>query len=303
MNPSYLLVLLGVVMVSYSGPLVKLGLEAGANPATIAMMRMAMTAVILLPVLFVRRKGQAEAPVKSLMRMTRQQWLWSVAASVCLALHYLTWMTSLNETSTFASVALVCTQPLFVAAVSGIVLKERMPGAARPGAAVAVLGALLIAANGLKSENAGDLPGAMLALAGAIMMAGHWLCNRYARKTVEALPFMVLLYAQTALLLALTLPFMGGFRMTWPALLCVAGLSVGCTLLGHSMFTLALGKVSATVVSFALLGEPVGAMLWGFLMGEQPDELVIAGGLVIVVGLALYLMGSTGMLQRRKPTA
>ena len=299
MNTSYLLVLLGVVMVSYSGPLVKIGLAQGANPATIAMMRMALTAAILLPMMLVKRKGQTEAPVRSLMRMTRKQWLWSVAASVCLALHYLTWMTSLDKTSTFASVALVCTQPLFVAAVSGLVLKERMPRAALPGAVVAVIGALLIAANGLGSSNAGDLPGALLALAGAVMMAGHWLCNRYARRTTEALPFMFLLYVQTAVLLACTLPFMGGFRMTWTALLCVAGLSVGCTLLGHSMFTLALGKVSATVVSFALLGEPVGAMIWGFMMGDVPDALVIVGGLVIVVGLALYLMGSTGLIGRK----
>ena len=40
MNPSYLLVLLGVVMVSYSGPLVKGGLLAGANPVTVAALRM-----------------------------------------------------------------------------------------------------------------------------------------------------------------------------------------------------------------------------------------------------------------------
>ena len=40
MNISYLLVLLGVVMVSYSGPLVTLAIQYGANPATIAMMRM-----------------------------------------------------------------------------------------------------------------------------------------------------------------------------------------------------------------------------------------------------------------------
>ena len=301
MNPSYLLVLLGVAMVSYSGPLVKLGLQHGANPATIAMMRMALSAVILLPMLFVKRKGAQEAPVRSLLKMTRSQWLWSVAASVCLALHYLTWMTSLDETSTFASVALVCTQPLFVAALSGIVLKEKMPRAARPGAIVAVIGALLIAAEGLGSQNVGDLKGALLALAGAIMMAGHWLCNRYARRTVEALPFMVLLYAQTALLLALALPFLGGFRMTWMALLAVAGLAVGCTLLGHSMFTLALGKVSATVVSFAILGEPVGAMVWSFFMfGEVPQTLVFIGGLVIIAGLTLYLMGSSGMLRKRQ---
>ena len=293
MNPSYLLVLLGVAMVSYSGPLVKIAVNAGANAASVAFLRMAMTAVILLPVMFIRRKGQAEAPVKSLLKMSRSQWLWSVVASVCLALHYLTWMTSIGETSTFASVALVCTQPLFVALLSGVVLKERMPRAAWPGAAVAVIGAGMIAFNGLNSENVGDLSGALLALLGAVMMAGHWLCNRYARRTVEALPFMFLLYTQTALLLACTLPFMGGFRMPWLGLLCVAGLSVGCTLLGHSMFTLALGKVSATVVAFAILGEPVGAMVWGFLMGETPGGLVIAGGLVIVVGLALYLVGTT----------
>ena len=301
MSPSYLLVLLGVAMVSYSGPLVKLGLQHGANPATIAMMRMALSAVILLPLLFMKRKGAQAAPVKSLLKMTRSQWLWSVAASVGLALHYLTWMTSLDETSTFASVALVCTQPLFVAALSGIVLKEKMPRAALPGAIVAVIGALLIAAEGLGSQNVGDLKGALLALAGAIMMAGHWLCNRYARRTVEALPFMVLLYAQTALLLALALPFLGGFRMTWMALLAVAGLAVGCTLLGHSMFTLALGKVSATVVSFAILGEPVGAMVWSFFMfGEVPQTLVFIGGLVIIAGLTLYLMGSSGMLRKRQ---
>ncbi|MBQ8554486.1 MAG: DMT family transporter [Clostridia bacterium] len=299
MNPSYLLVLLGVAMVSYSGPLVKAGLNAGANPASIALMRMVLSALILLPIMCVKRKGQVEAPIRSLMRMTRRQWLWSVAASVCLALHYLTWMTSLDATSTFASVALVCTQPLFVAALSGVVLKERMPKDARLGAIVAVVGALLIGANSLTGLS-GDFAGDLLALAGAVLMAGHWLCNRYARRTVEALPFMLLLYAQTALILLCSLPFLGGFEMTWMALLCVLGLAVGCTLLGHSMFTLALGKVSATVVSFALLGEPVGAMLWSMLMfGEMPTTLLFIGGSVTIAGLVLYLMGSMGMLRRR----
>ena len=300
MNPSYLLVLLGVAMVSYSGPLVKLGLNYGANPASIAMMRMALSAAILLPIMCVKRRGQPEAPIASLRRMTKKQWLWSVLASAFLALHYLTWMTSLDATSTFASVALVCTQPLFVAALSGVVLKERMPRAARPGAAVAVIGALLIGMNSIAGMS-GDITGDLLALAGAIFMAGHWLCNRYARRTAEALPFMLLLYSQTALLLLCTLPFLGGFRMTWTALLAVAGLAVGCTLLGHAMFTLALGKVSATVVSFALLGEPVGAMLWSMLMfGEVPTPLLFVGGTVTILGLVLYLMGSMGLLRRRQ---
>lgn len=287
----YLLVLLGVVMVSYSGPLVKAALLAGANPVTVAFLRMVLSSAILLPVMCVRgRNGQV--PIRQIRRMTRRQWLWSLAASACLALHYLTWMTSLNSTSTFASVALVCTQPLFVAALSGVVLKEHMPRRSLPGAAVALIGALLIGADGFMNVT-DDLMGDLLALGGAALMAGHWLCSRYARRTTEALPYTLLVYAQTAVLLAVCMLFSGGFRITGQAILPILGLAVGSTLLGHMMFTIALGKVSATVVSFALLGEPVGAMLWSMLMfGEFPDTVLYIGGGLVLLGLVLYTAGT-----------
>ncbi len=292
MNPSYLLVLLGVVMVSYSGPLVKGALMVGANPVTVAMLRMAFSAAMLLPILCIKRKGQAERPIRTAFHMTRKQWLWSLAASFFLAMHYLTWMTSLDATSTFASVALVCTQPLFVAAVSGVFLKEPMAKKARPGAVVALIGALLIGINSLTGLS-GDFAGDLLALLGAACMAGHWLCNRYARRTTDALPFTFLLYGQTALILLMIAPFFGGIEVTGASLWYILGLAAGCTLLGHLMFTIALGKVSATVVSFALLGEPVGAMLWSMLMfGEVPTLLLVAGGAVTILGLTLYLIGS-----------
>ena len=305
MSPSYLLVLLGVVMVSYSGPLVKLALAFDATPVTVALMRVVLSSAILLPIMCIRRKGQSEAPIRSIFRMSRTQWLWSVASSACLALHYITWMTSLDATSTFSSVALVSTQPLFVAALSGVVLKERMPKDARLGALVSVLGAVLIGLNSLLgaagAEGAGSsITGDLLALAGALMMACHWLCSRYARRTVDALPFTLLVYVQTAVLLLPAIPLLGGFHLSWQSLACMAGLAVGCTLLGHMMFTIALGKVPATVVSFALLGEPVGAMVFSmFMFGEIPGPLLLCGGLVTLLGLALYLMGSMGMLRKK----
>lgn len=298
MNPSYLLVLLGVVMVSYSGPLVKGGLLAGANPVTVATLRMVFSFLLLTPVMLWRRNGQ-DAPILSVKKMTRRQWLWSLAASLCLALHYLTWMTSLDSTSTFASVALVCTQPLFVAALSGVVLHEHMPRRAVPGAVVALVGAVLIGLSSLTGLS-GDVAGDLLALAGAACMAGHWLCSRYARRTVEALPYTYLVYGQTALLLALMAPFTGGFQLTPTSLWYILGLAAGSTLLGHLLFTIALGKVSATVVSFALLGEPVGAMLWSMLMfGEIPTPLLLLGGAVVLAGLALYSWGSLQQAARK----
>ena len=287
MNASYILVIIGVVMVSYSGPLVKAALLAGANPVSVAMTRMVLAALLLLPALCVKRKDKP-APIVSLKTMTRGQWLWSLLASACLALHYFTWMTSLDSTSTFASVALVCTQPLFVAALSGIVLHEPMPKQARPGAGIALVGAVLIGLNSLTALS-DNLMGDLLALAGAACMAGHWLCSRYARRTVEALSYTFLVYVQTAILLALLSPLVGGFRMTLSAFWYVLGLAAGSTICGHLLFTIALGKVPATVVSFALLGEPVGAMVWSLLMfGEQPTVLLLIGGAVVLLGLVLY---------------
>lgn len=293
MGSAMILVILGVCMVSYSGPLVKGALIAGANPVTVAMLRMAFASLLLTPLLFIRGKGQEKPAYHELKKLTRRQWLWSLVASAALALHYLTWMTSLASTSTFASVALVCTQPLFVALVSAVVLKEYMPRSAWPGAILAVAGAIVIAVASLSGGAGGDLAGDMLALLGALMMALHWLFSRYARKSIDALPFSLLVYIQTALFLALLMPFFGGFQVTGKALLYILGLALGCTVLGHFLFQIALGKVSATVVAFAILGEPVGAMVFSYFMfGERPTNTVLIGGALVLLGLIMYTAAS-----------
>ena len=86
------------------------------------------------------------------------------------------------------------------------------------------------------------------------------------------------------------LPMDGGFTMPAKALPWMAGLVIGSTLLGHAIFTYALEGVSANVVSFALLGEPAGAMIFSMIFfGEVPAPLVALGGLLTIAGLAYYL--------------
>lgn len=286
-HSSMALVVFAVCMVSYSGPMVKGALNEGASPISVALLRMLAAALLMLPY-EARQCVRRRIP----MKLTPAQWGLTALAAAFLAAHYITWITSLTGTSTFASVALVCTQPLFVAALSGVVLHEHMPRRAVPGAVVALVGAILIGMSSLTGLS-GDVAGDLLALAGAACMAGHWLCSRYARRTVEALPYTYLVYGQTALLLALMAPLTGGFQLTPASLWYILGLAAGSTLLGHLLFTVALGRVSATVVSFALLGEPVGAMLWSMLMfGEIPTPLLLLGGAVVLAGLGLYSWGS-----------
>ena len=279
------LVLLGVLSVSVSGPMVKLALMAGATPVTVAFLRMGVTALALgVPAL---RSG-------ALGGMLRIPWKWkglALLASFFLALHYTAWMTSLQKTGTFASVALVCAQPLFVAVFSALLLREPIPRRSIPGAVTAMAGAVgigLLSATG----RGGDLLGDLLAFSGAITMAGHWLCGRAVRRHAPAMGYLVFVYACTALMLAAALPFMGGFSAPVGSLPYIGVLIAVCTLAGHALFTYALGFVRADLISFALLGEPIGAAAWAwFLFGEEVGWPMMLGGGLVLAGLAWYLLG------------
>ncbi len=280
-----LLVFLAVVGVSVSGPMVKWSLACGASPVMVAFGRMLLSALLLLvPAI---RSGELVA----VLRAPRRQLGLACAAALLLALHYTAWMTSMSFSSTFVATALVCTQPLFVAALSGILLHEPIKREAIPGAIVAIVGAAAIGLLSMGGEQ-GSLLGDALALIGAIFIAGHWLCGRAARKNLPAIGYMTFVYCVTALCLLVISPFTGGFQVTLPSLGGIVVLAVVCTLGGHALMTYLLGFVSADVVSFALLGEPIGAAVWALLLfGEQVTLPLLIGGLTVIVGLAMYTWG------------
>ena len=229
------LVVFAVCMVSYSGPMVKGALNEGASPISVALLRMLAAALLMLPY-EARQCVRRHIP----MKLTPAQWGLTALAAAFLAAHYITWITSLTGTSTFASVALVCTQPLFVAFFSYVLFRERTPRRALPGALLALLGAVTIALSGLSGQEAQAtaqeaLRSNLLALAGAVLMAAHWLAGRQIRQTLAAEVYTPVLYLITALLLALCLPLSGGFRMPLSALPYMAGLVIGSTLLGHAV--------------------------------------------------------------------
>ena len=148
-HSSMALVVFAVCMVSYSGPMVKGALNEGASPISVALLRMLAAALLMLPY-EARQCVRRRIP----MKLTPAQWGLTALAAAFLAAHYITWITSLTGTSTFASVALVCTQPLFVAFFSYVLFHERTPRRALPGALLALVGAVTIALSGLAGQGA-----------------------------------------------------------------------------------------------------------------------------------------------------
>lgn len=292
MKNKALLVALAVIGVSVSGPMVRWSLECGASPVMIAFGRMVISAIVLLfPAL---KSGELQC----VLHAPKRQLLLTAAAGFLLAMHYASWMTSMSYASTFVATALVCTQPLFVATLSGLLLHEPIPKEALPGAAAAVLGAVSIGILSMNGEH-GSLVGDLLALVGAAFMAGHWLCGRAARRDLPAIGYMTLVYIITAFCLFVMAPFTGGLKVTLPSMGGILVLALVCTLGGHALMTYLLGFVSADVVSFALLAEPIGAAVWALvLFGEKVTLPLLVGGIVVIIGLAMYTYGE--MLAARK---
>jgi drug/metabolite transporter (DMT)-like permease len=59
-------------------------------------------------------------------------------------------------------------------------------------------------------------------------------------------------------------------------------------LLGHSSYNYALAFLPVAYVSIAVISEPVGASLLGWLLFEEiPSSATVAGGALIVAGVLL----------------
>jgi len=66
-------------------------------------------------------------------------------------------------------------------------------------------------------------------------------------------------------------------------------MAVFCNLLGHSVFSWGLKYLPPSFISTAKLLEPVFASVWAFfLFREKPGLSVLAGGVVVLSGIALY---------------
>ena len=78
-------------------------------------------------------------------------------------------------------------------------------------------------------------------------------------------------------------------------------LALACTLGGHALMSYLLGYVSADVVSFALLAEPIGAAIWALvLFGEKVSLPLLVSGVIVIIGLALYTLGEMRAAKREK---
>ena len=73
--------------------------------------------------------------------------------------------------------------------------------------------------------------------------------------------------------------------------LLLLALAIGPQLLGHSSFNWALRYLSATLITIAILGEPIGSTILAVIIrGERPAGLQLIGGAVLLTGILLAVL-------------
>lgn len=280
----YLVLVSGVLIVATAAIMIRSAQQLGINSLTIAAGRLGFAALLLTPLAW----SQAGAELR---RIQRRDWLWGLGSGVFLAIHFATWISSLAYTSVASSTALVATNPIFVALASWLILRERLTWSVWLGVLLTVLGSILIGFSDTGGSGTNPLLGDLLALLGAICGSGYFLVGRNLRTRLSILPYIWLVYTTAAVILLIWMLLAGStlIGLDPQVYLLLLGLAIGPQLLGHTAFNWSIKYLSATIVTVAILGEPVGSALLALLL--LPDQtlqpLQLVGGAVLLVGIAV----------------
>jgi len=282
-NP-HLAIFAGVIAVSFSALFVRL---SAAPPLITAAYRLVFTFLLIAPFTLIKHRHELSA-------MKRREVLLAALSGLFLALHFATWFTSLNYTTIASSVVIVTTQPVFVVIGSWLFFRERITRVSAIGGALALSGSFIIGAGDFKLGMEAFY-GDALALLAAILVSGYMIIGRKIRAKVALSAYTFVVYGSSAVTLVLisllsSLPFAPYAAKEW--LLFVA-LALVCTVGGHTIFNWVIRYVPASTVAVSILGESLGAIVWGALfLKEYPGWRQILGGGVIFTGLYLFNRGS-----------
>lgn len=288
--------LIAILAVSTASIFIRFAQTDGAPSLVIAALRLTFATLLLAPLALTRHCAE----IKS---FTRKQITLGIISGLFLAVHFATWISSLEYTSVASSVVFVSTGPLWVALLSPMLLNEKLTRAAIVGLGLALLGGTVIGLsdacviqNGIQCPELGQVMqgrsmwGNFLALLGAWTVTGYLIIGRKLRAGISLIPYIFLVYGMAAVALLVIMFAAGQSPLGYEAgtygwIFLLAAIP---QLIGHSTYNWALRYMPAAFVAVTTLGEPIGsAILAFFILNETPAFATIIGGILILLGIYL----------------
>jgi drug/metabolite transporter (DMT)-like permease len=282
MHSAAFLLLVANVVYATAAVVSRIALD-GVPPALLGFARLGIAAVVLAPL--VRRE---RVPAGEGLRLVG---MGVIGFTVAFAL--MNW--GIVYSSATNAALLIIVEPITMLLLGPAVLGERLTRREALGAALAVVGALIVVADGIPGVTRSVLPrwrgDVMLALSG-VAYAVYSLLGRPVLTPANSIAVTrrSLVWGAVAMAPLVAVEWMAGARpvASVPALLGTIYLAVVITALGYVAWNWALARVEASRAAAFLTVQPVvGALLGAAVLGDPVSVYTGVGGLLIVAGLWL----------------
>jgi|HigsolmetaAR201D_1030396.scaffolds.fasta_scaffold01110_11 drug/metabolite transporter (DMT)-like permease len=253
-------------------------------PLTLAFVRVAIGALLLLPFAMPRlRQSERKLPWGALWAM----------GFIGVTLYYILFNFSLSLTSASQGALVQSSIPAVTAAIAAVWLRESASRARIVGIALSILGVLVVFSGGTGGDTNAASP-----LLGNSLMFGSVVCwglyTSCARKVAQFDAIVVTMFV-TAIGALLLLPFaifelwngasFAASPPAWAGALYLGALASG---IGYLLYNYALKHMAASQVGvFTNLIPVVGVLTGVLVLGEALSWQAIVGGLIVMAGVAV----------------
>ena len=214
-------------------------------------------------------------------------------AGQCLSLSFLGFILAVTQTTVANTLVILSTSPFLAALLGRLFLGEHVPLRSYIAMSVALIG---ITAMCLDSLAAGTLIGSLLSVGVAVSFAFCVVLLRASQAKADMTPSVLVAALISA---CVALPFSLPFHASTQDISILAGMGTIQAGLGCLLMTLASRHITAAEVGLFALLETILGPLWVWIgVGEQPSNLAIVGGVIVVTSLATN--GFIGLRQETK---
>ena len=285
--PSAYVVLLVSNLVFATGYSVSRIVLEDVGPATLAMARLTIGALILVPWAW---RAMAAA------KLSREdRWRLALTGVVGFTLAFALGNWGLAHSTASNAALLITVEPASLILLSPLLLGERLSRREGLGAALAILGAAVIVVNGIPGVTQALVPhwrGDVILILSGVAYAAYSLIARpvLLRHPALVVTAYSILWGAVAMLPLAVLEWATGPPPVWTPRAVVGTLYLGVvmTALGYAVWNWCLERVETPRVAIFLNIQPLGGALLGvWWLGERLIAFTVAGGLLILAGLHL----------------